>query len=339
MSQNMKAMVLAFLQNLPQSKHEQFNAAYELYKQSEGKNLGTERSLNRIGFTETGLQNMLYDLQQMYHISDLEIADKTAVMSVVEEDKEVDYDAFTKAELVILAKGLGLELKSSLNKPKIIEAITTLLNAQVEETLVATVSADSEKGEFLERKVVSFTEEREESNNQKYLIESEITPIREEFGFLNNNDCPEVFYIVVGRKISAYRKWQAAQQELAAIQSEDKTATEDEVKELAIVAEANFRENQALYNELNHYATTGEILGKHSLFRESVAKKEVDTMTTADLSKYRNSSAKYFTDKKKLLIKHAGNAEKLAEINQQIEDRKYKLSLVDAKLGINDAAK
>jgi hypothetical protein len=336
MSQNMKAMVLVFLQNLPVSKHEQFNAAYELYKQSEGKNLGTERSLNRIGFTETGLQNMLYDLQQMYHITDLEIADKPAVMSIVEDDQEVDLNTFTKGELVVLAKGLGLELKPNLTKPKMIEAITTLLNTKVEETRVATVSTDAEISETLVGKVIDFTDAHDA--NEKFVGESEITPIREEFGFLNNDDCPEVFFIVVGRKISAYRKWQAAQQELAAIQG-GKTATEDEVKELAVIAEANFRENQALYNELNHYATTGEILGKHSLFRESVAKKEVDTMTMADLSKYRNSSAKYFVDKKKLLIKHADNAEKVAEINQQIEDRKYKLSLVDAKLGINDAAK
>jgi hypothetical protein len=338
MSHDKKVIVLAFLQNLPESKHEQFNAAYELYKQSEGKNLGTERSLNRIGFTETGLQNMLYDLQQMYHITDLEIADKPAVMSVVEDDQEVDYDAMTKGELVVLAKGLGLELKPSLGKPKMIEAITTLLNTKVEETPAATVSTDAEISETLAGKVIDFTE-AQDATAEKFVGESEITPIREEFGFLNNDDCPEVFYIVVGRKISTYRKWQASQQELAAIQGGDKTATEDEVKELAIVAEANYRENQALYNELNHYAATGEILGKHSLFREIVAKKEVDTMTTADLAKYRNSSAKYFSDKKKLLITHANNAGKLAEINQQIEERKYKLSLVDAKLGINDAAK
>mgnify|MGYP000882179555 FL=1 len=71
MSQTMKAMVLIFLQNLPESKHDQFNEAYELYKKAEGKNLGIERNLNRIGFTDAGLENLLYDLQQMHQISDV----------------------------------------------------------------------------------------------------------------------------------------------------------------------------------------------------------------------------------------------------------------------------
>lgn len=330
MSQTMKAKVLAFLQNLPESKHDQFNAAYELYKQSEGKNLGTERNLNRIGFTETGLQNMLYDLQQMHHITDLEIAEGliSEAVEASPEKTEIVLADLTKAELQKYAEGNELTFDKKMTKAQMIESIELQMAAKLADIeVVDEVDANAET---------------HAPNFEKFahdVVDEDLKPVREEFPFLNAADCPDVFYIVVGKKITAYKHWQEAQQTLAAIQTGDKTATEDEVKELAVIAETNFRENQALYNELNHYATTGEILGKHSLFRESVAKKEVDAMTMADLSKYRNSSAKYFTDKKKLLTKHADNAEKVAEINQQIEDRKYKLSLVDAKLGINEAGK
>lgn len=288
MSHSIKTLVLLFLQGLPESKHEQFNKAYELYKQSPDKNLSVERNLNRIGYTDSGLENLLYDLQKMHGITDTEIANPVAVNEIVVEAEEVSPGI------------IGSTFNSETGEGDIKQAIDDLLKAT----------------------------EQEESK-----------PLREEFPFLNAPDCPEVFYIVVGKKISTYKAWQDAQQQLAAIEAKEVEATPEEIAELAKTAEASFRENQELYDELNHYAQTGEILGKHPLFRESVAKREVEAMTLEQLSKFRNSSAKFFTDQKKKQIKYADNADKLAEINSNIEDRKYKLGLVNAKLGITDAGK
>ena len=287
MSHSIKTLVLLFLQGLPESKHEQFNKAYELYKQSPDKNLSIERNLNRIGYTDSGLENLLYDLQKMHGITDTEIANPVVVNEIVVEAEEV-------------APGI----------------IGTTFNP---ETLEGDI--------------------KQAIDNLKATEQEESKPLREEFPFLNDTDCPEVFYIVVGKKISTYKAWQDAQQKLAAIEAKEVEATGDEVEALAITAEACFRENQELYDELNHYAQTGEILGKHPLFRESVAKREVEAMTLEQLSKFRNSSAKFFTDQKKKLIKYAENADKIAEIKSNIEDRKYKLDLVNAKLGITDAGK
>lgn len=287
MSQNIRTLVLLFLQAKPESKHEQFNKAYELYKQSPDKNLAVERNLNRIGYTDSGLENLLYDLQKMHGITDTEIANPVVVNEIVVEAEEV-------------APGIiGSTFNSETGEGDIKQAIDDLKATEQEES----------------------------------------KPLREEFPFLNAPDCPEVFYIVVGKKISTYKAWQDAQQKLAAIEAKEVEATPEEIDELAKTAEASFRENQELYNELNHYAQTGEILGKHPLFRESVAKREVEAMTLEQLSKFRNSSAKFFTDQKKKLIKYADNADKIAEIKSNIEDRKYKLGLVNAKLGIEDAGK
>lgn len=287
MSQNIRTLVLLFLQGKPQSKHEQFNKAYELYKQSPDKNLSVERNLNRIGYTDSGLENLLYDLQKMHGITDTEIANPVVVNEIVVEAEEV-------------APGI----------------------------IGSTFNPETLEGDI-----------KQAIDDLKATEQEESKPLREEFPFLNATDCPEVFYIVVGKKISTYKAWQDAQQKLAAIEAKEVEATGDEVEALAITAEACFRENQELYDELNHYAVNGEILGKHPLFRESVAKREVEAMTLEQLSKFRNSSAKFFTDQKKKLIKYAENADKIAEIKSNIEDRKYKLDLVNAKLGITDAGK
>jgi hypothetical protein len=286
MSQTIKTLVLLFLQGLPESKHEQFNQAYELYKKSPDKNLSVERNLNRIGFTDSGLQNLLYDLQKMHGITDTDIANPVEVIKI---------DSNTAAETIVI---------------------------DAEEVTPGVLGS-------------TFNGNVDEEN----LKVDESKPLREEFPFLNDKDCPEVFYIVVGKKISTYKAWQEAQQKLAAIEAKEVEATPEEIAELAKTAEASFRENQELHDELNHYVQTGEILGKHPLFRESVAKREVDAMTLEQLSKFRNSSAKFFSVQKKKLIEFKDNAEKLEEINSNIEDRKFKLSLVNAKLGIEDAGK
>jgi hypothetical protein len=68
----MKQKVIKFLQNLPKEKYDQFNEAFELYRKSEGKNFGVERSINAAGFSERGLENLLYDLQKLHGITDVE---------------------------------------------------------------------------------------------------------------------------------------------------------------------------------------------------------------------------------------------------------------------------
>lgn len=68
----MKNTVIEFFQNLPEEKYEQFNKAFELYRKSEGKNIAIERVINATGYTPSGLDNLLYDLQKMHGISDVE---------------------------------------------------------------------------------------------------------------------------------------------------------------------------------------------------------------------------------------------------------------------------
>ena len=83
----MKQKVIEFLQNLPKEKYDQFNEAFELYRKSPGKNLSVERSVNSAGFSERSLENLLYDLQKLHGITDVEkIA--SVHMAVVSDQSE-----------------------------------------------------------------------------------------------------------------------------------------------------------------------------------------------------------------------------------------------------------
>lgn len=68
----MKTKVITFFQNLPEEKHVQFNEAFQLYRESPAKSEVIERTLNARGYSESALDNLLYDLQKMHGISDVE---------------------------------------------------------------------------------------------------------------------------------------------------------------------------------------------------------------------------------------------------------------------------
>ena len=68
----MKNKVIEFFQNLPKEKHVQFNEAFQLYRETPNKNAAVERSYNAGGYTERSLENLMYDLQKLHGITDVE---------------------------------------------------------------------------------------------------------------------------------------------------------------------------------------------------------------------------------------------------------------------------
>ena len=109
----MKQKVIKFLQNLPKEKYDQFNEAFELYRKSEGKNFGVERSVNAAGFSERGLENLLYDLQKLYGITDVE---KVAVAVVKDDGLSEGYRNFLSVLETIFVIDSTMELIIWANK-------------------------------------------------------------------------------------------------------------------------------------------------------------------------------------------------------------------------------
>ena len=216
-----------------------------------------------------------------------------------------------------------------------VEVLDTSLFGQKEETPV--IALENKEDDFLE----------ELSKNDKKTIQLEPletdehtdTKIREDFPFLNEEDCPEVLYVIVGKRIAAYSRYKELHALLQKVNLGEVEMTEEEKLQLTIECDEAFTENRMLWDELEHYAKNKAILGKHVIFREHNIQKEVEEMTQEKLVNFRTSSVKYFHDQKVALEKHKDNKEKLEEINQRISDRTYKLSLVNKKLGVDAGEK
>ena len=281
-----KLIIIAFLASLPESKYDQFNQAFKLYRESENKNPGFETRLNRVGYSEDGLKNLLYDLQKINGITDSEVANYKAPIT---EEKGVEVVENAEGETKALADGPAKENPND------------------------------------EKEVVQMTKSVDEAQ-----------PLRDEFPFLNSPDCPQLLYVVVGKKIAAYKSYQEKHELIQKIAAKELEVTPEEQLEITAAAERAFNENRALYDELNHYAAKGEILGKHPLFRETEIAREVEVMTNQEMVKFRTASATFFSRAKGDMTKAKGNAEKIAVIEKKIADRKYKLDLVNAKLGISE---
>lgn len=168
--------------------------------------------------------------------------------------------------------------------------------------------------------------------------EKAIVPLREEFKFLNDKDCPNELKILVADKITVWKQYEAIQEQIVILNAKEVLTAEEKesLSELAKDAVAAFEENQAIYEELNAYNETGKVLGKHPIFRKLQMEREVEEMSTEELVKYKGSSAKYFTDNKKTLAKAVADKDeaKIKEINDRVAEREVKLALVNKKLGI-----
>lgn len=171
------------------------------------------------------------------------------------------------------------------------------------------------------RHLVSDSPAHTELNQPK----EDTLPIREEFSFLNNPDCPEEFKILVADKISAYQRMVTGRGAL-----EDPNTPEEQRAEIAqAVAEAD-ELNSLIYDELKHYQDTGEILGNHEIFKIHNLKKSIDLMT-AEAKVQRVETIKKAitaTKRQKTTAEKDKDADKIAELNTKLANLEIERDLV-----------
>lgn len=327
----MKQRVIEFLKNLPKSKSEQFNMAFELYRQSPGKSMAAERVYNAAGYSDSNLQNLKYDLQKLHGIKDKEIVPAPKVIEVKEESVNTE------------ATDTNTEATDANTE-------ATDANKEASDLTVNTSEEDEEKKELLTQNE-ELTEENEnlKSENEELtdyiegltdkLNEKAIgleVSFREEFPFLKEKDCPNELKILVADKISAWKTYEESHAKIQLISEGKIEGSEEDKAALAKTATEAFNENKAIYDELNAYKETGKILGKHPLFRVLTLQREVEEMTTDELIRYKNASAKYFSDNKTAMEKavEKKDEERVSVITKRVEERKEKLDFVNKKLGV-----
>lgn len=316
----MKTKVIEFFQNLPEAKHEQFNKAFELYRQSEGKSLGAEKVINATGYTPASLENLLYDLQKMHGITDVE---KVATV----ESIELNPISTELNPTITEATAASTE-----PTPDTLKEENETLKSKNEE-----LQSDKEDLEFEKEELEEEVEDlKNEVETLKLAPKLDAKQIRVEFPFLNDKDCPDEMKILISDKITAWNRYLEIQEHIQKAEVGEVVENKDTLAILADEAVKCFDENQKIYDELNAYQTTGKILGLHPLFKKLQLTREVETMTADELHKYKGSSAKYFTDNKKALAKAElkKDESRIIEINIRVAERACKLALVNKRLGI-----
>ena len=323
----MKKKVIQFFQNLPQEEYEQFNDAFQLYRDSPGKNHGVERQLNASGYSKRGLENLLYDLQKMHGITDLEKVNGV-VASFLSDGKTmtfIDKDSD-------LAKKISNDLAGDGTGTALPEVVTNLEN-EIED-----LKSEKEDLEFEKEELEVENEELKTENEAlKALPLITAKSVRVEFPFLNEKDCPDEFKILVADKITAWNNYVDAQNSLSQAQELNDLSLE-QLADLAKISVDSFAENQKIYEELNCYQTTGKILGVHPVFKRLALTREVEAMTAEEMINYKGATAKYFSVNKTALAKaeKAKDLVKAEEIKNRVAERSEKLFLVNKKLGVKN---
>lgn len=332
----MKQNVIEFFQNLPAEKSEQFNQAFELYRKSPNKNSGVERSLNVQGYSERTLENLLYDLQKMHGITDVEkvkvVESTMAVVHSTDGDFITKYfadkSAFEMTEEELITYGIERQASNSDLQEILDLAVKNNYDAISSGLIKALAKIESDK--------LLATDPNQINVNGAEVVTDAAIPLREEFPFLNDKECPNELKILVADKITAWKAYEENHAKVLQIESGELVVDEVEKAKIAKAAIVAFQENQAIYAELNAYKETGKVLGVHPIFKTLQMQREVDEMTPDQLVKYKGSSAKYFTDNKDNLAKaeKEKNAEKIEKIKARVADRELKLAMVNKKIGI-----
>lgn len=103
--------------------------------------------------------------------------------------------------------------------------------------------------------------------------------LRDRFPFLKQDDCPDVYKILVSDMISAYEKYTEAHGKLA----------EDSVVKAIEDVVVPYKENKLIWEELKYFQENGKSLGKHPVFEELARKEELQKKNGEELSKIKNN--------------------------------------------------
>lgn len=309
----LKDRVIECLKNGSRKDSELYNEAFNLYRESENKDQSQERQYN-LGFTDWNLKNLLYDLQKINGVTDLEIA--TASLTIVKDVEEIEV---TNPEIVVN------ETSGTEPAPANTEATADSTELTGDGTGVALPEFDSDAPEF----------------TKASPSESERAIMRNDYPFLSDKNCPDELKVLVADKITAFEKYTQAHSKLIKHSNGELELTEEELTQVTKDSVENFEANREIFKELDYYKVNGKVLGEHPIFRELTLQREVDAMSNKECVNYLNSSKKFISVKTKELeglvtTKGKGYKEKMVSLNAEISARQEKLNLVKAKLDINE---
>lgn len=316
----MKKEVIAVLQDANKKPHEKFNAAMKLLRKSPFHNVMVLRAYNNAGYTPQNLKSIIYDLQKAFGISDKELRLRVKVVGMNTDENE--YSDLQNQLLNSVLEDLDYH-----------KELKPLASALAEET-------ETELADFKKETLLNFLQEHKSvlttpAPKEVVLEKAEVVDlkVREQYPFLNDDDCPDKLKILVADKLTAFKKVEDGREELFT-NKDSQELSEEVLLKLSQETVNAMSENQLIYEELNYYQKNKEVLGLHPIFAEENLQKEVNAMSGAE-------AQKEITNLRSRVSKAKGKMEKAKKDDAkksfaaEIEDYKEKIELLQTKIENN----
>ena len=153
------------------------------------------------------------------------------------------------------------------------------------------------------------------------------------FPFLQRDDCPAKFKILLSEKMIAYNTVQKNRQLL--IENEKAPfLSESDKANLARETVKQFEIDQQIFEEFTHYHETREVLGLHPIFKKELFEQQAQAMSGVELVKaYKNLAPRISRTKKKIKrCKDAGKKDTLQQMLKELEaERKTLKGIMNSK--------
>jgi hypothetical protein len=146
--------------------------------------------------------------------------------------------------------------------------------------------------------------------------------LRDQFPFLRDKNCPQELKALVNDLITARENYVAGHKQLF------ESMTVEQEKQLAHDVVDNFIENKQAFAELEHYREYNEILGEHPAFAKAKQEKQLNALSTAQLTKKVNSLRKNISTNKSKAEKLKDGDENLSELSDKVADYEWQLDKV-----------
>ncbi len=269
---------------------DKFNQLLRIYQNHEKRNKNILQSLNRQGYSANSYNKLVYEIKKIFNISDVEA--KTHVLP-----------------------------KETSNCPTCIPTTNVATTGENIHHMAAAFDY------YLENKGSKEDTNNESSEN---TIKTDDTPkLRVEFPFLNQENTPDAFKILVADRITLFKQLV----EMRGI-IDDPTTSDEIRKELAPkIAQAD-EANDAIWKELNHYQETGEVLGNHPIFSTLSLERKIATMTAAEkVQRIATIKGQITTSKRnRTIAEKANDLDKVAELDGKIKNFELEIQIITKSL-------
>lgn len=342
----MKEKVLNFLES-----DRGFASGKQLYGQLPGRSLAFNNSLNRMNDTKANCDKLYYELAKLVGITERHlriILNKPLVELKVVKEKEtppstgatndagssdadiLELGSFEAKEVSALLEIIKEHKLTSVvpvfekGNPGMAQRRSFVKLNKIEVEGKKKADFDLAIATWFKPQIIDIISLAQKSVATQQFIastenEKQSVKLHDQFPFLSEDDCPDVFIILVHTLVVTYRKYKAAHAVLF------KQLTAPERLEAAKNVIVPYKQNKAIWAELEHYQTTGKPLGNEPSVKDYFHKVAIKAMNAADLAKLQKNLVGKINRNKVALEKLDGkNAEKKTVlINHQEEELRF----------------